>query len=82
VTECSRCYSIMSIRVGEEPTAICDHCAQELVVEESRLIVLADELLTLDCHPLGCEFSGCTCGSVEKYKAVRAEYLRLRRTMK
>jgi hypothetical protein len=39
ITECRRCHQMAQIREGEEPTLVCDHCAQEIVatlVEEDE----------------------------------------------
>ena len=31
--ECRVCHAMTQIREGEEPTAICDHCAQEFAAD-------------------------------------------------
>lgn len=36
-------------------------------------------LLATDGHTTKCAFTGCTCGSIEDYKAARAEACRLLR---
>jgi len=42
VRDCERCHATMQIRDGDEPTAICDHCAHE-TVDELRAALTAAE---------------------------------------
>ena len=37
--ECKRCYHMMQIREGEEPTDVCDHCAHEVLAKISDIVL-------------------------------------------
>ena len=34
--DCARCHNMMQIRDGEEPTPLCDKCAQEVLAKISN----------------------------------------------
>ena len=44
-----------------------------------ELLTVADELVKTLSHAFECKFQGCTCGKVQKQRALSLEYWRLRR---